>query len=324
MAKNYYIILGISRGATADEIKKAYRKKAMEFHPDRNHGSKASEEKFKEVLEAYNALSGGNSGSSIDWDEVFRTKHNGNGRTYESSKKWEEMFGSMFGGFDFNDINMGGGFGKAHNRKKQGGNISISIDVTIEDIMSCAKKTIKYERFEQCSVCKGEGAKCSSCQNGVVKKDHVATFNIPPNCYKVSTSIYKDHGHQSRDGLFGDLVVSFSILRHENYDLKIGKFRGLDISCKLYIGLIDIIYGTTIDFTSINGEILKLYIPPGSSYGKGLRVNGKGVNGGDLLIIFVAYTPSPNELTVEDVEKLKSIDNLNKIFIKRNARSRNS
>lgn len=178
MAKrDFYEILGVSKGADADAIKKAYRKVAMQFHPDRNPGDKAAEEKFKEAAEAYEILSdadkkarydryghagvdpnagfGGNGGNGMTMDDIF--SHFGD-IFGDSGSPFESFFGGR-----------SGGGGRAQGGSK-GSNLRIKVSMTLEEIASGITKKIKVKKQVNCKTCNGSGAKdaksvktCSSC-----------------------------------------------------------------------------------------------------------------------------------------------------------------
>jgi molecular chaperone DnaJ len=183
MAKrDYYEVLGVPRNAGADEIKKAYRKVAMEFHPDRNPGDKSSEEKFKEAAEAYEVLSdsdkraqydrfghagvGGAAGrgGGMNMDDIFSQFGDIFG---------DDLFGSFFGG--------GGGRGRGgagSGRGTRGSNLRIKLRMNYEEIAKGASKTVKVKKYVLCNTCTGSGAKdkgsvqnCTTCNgSGQVRR----------------------------------------------------------------------------------------------------------------------------------------------------------
>lgn len=174
MAKrDYYEVLGVLKGASADDIKKAYRKKAIEFHPDKNPGDKAAEDKFKEAAEAYEILSndekraqydrfghaafegGGGGGASfqgMDVDDILR--HFGFGS--------DDIFSGFFGG--------GGRRQGGRSRGERGSNLRIRVKMTLEEVLTGVKKTIKVRKQVGCATCKGSGARdgavdtCATCR----------------------------------------------------------------------------------------------------------------------------------------------------------------
>jgi molecular chaperone DnaJ len=169
--RDYYEVLGISKGATKEEIKKAYRKQALKYHPDKNPGDKKSEENFKEAAEAYEVLSndekrarydryghaglgnasGGFGGAGMTMDDIFAS--------------FGDIFGDAFGGF--------GGFGSSRGRGKRvnkGSNIRVKVKLTLREVASGTDKKIKVTKYDTCNTCSGSGAAdshshstCSTC-----------------------------------------------------------------------------------------------------------------------------------------------------------------
>lgn len=179
MAKrDFYEILGVNKGASADEIKKAYRKVAMQYHPDRNPGDKAAEEKFKEAAEAYEVLS--DTDKKAQYDRYGHAGVSGNGRGGYSGGGMnmedifsqfgdifgDDLFGSFFGG------SSGGGRQRGGQRSRgvRGSNLRIKLKLTYEEIAKGVTKNIKVKKYVHCSTCGGSGAKdkgsvqtCSTC-----------------------------------------------------------------------------------------------------------------------------------------------------------------
>ena len=167
--RDYYEVLGVEKSATAEEIKKAYRKKAMQFHPDRNPGDKTAEEKFKEVGEAYEVLSDDDKRARYDqfgFQGVDPNFGGGNG------------FGGGFGGFgDFGDLGdifgefFGGGSRRASNTNapRRGENVGVRLDLTFEEAAFGCEKEVSAQRIENCASCGGSGSAdgvietCSQC-----------------------------------------------------------------------------------------------------------------------------------------------------------------
>ena len=174
MAKDYYNILDIDKTATKDEIKKAYRKKAVQYHPDKNPNNPEAEEKFKEVSEAYEILSDDNKRSNFDQYGTAEGNPFGSGGFGGFSGFGSQPFG---GGFNINDIfNTFGGFGgnnRSGQRKFKGQNIQIKIDLTLINVRDGLEKTVKYNRNIGCSSCDGFGGdtkQCSKCNgNGIIQ-----------------------------------------------------------------------------------------------------------------------------------------------------------
>ena len=170
--RDYYEVLGVEKGASAEEIKKAYRKKAMQFHPDRNPGDKTAEEKFKEVGEAYEVLSDDDKRSRYDQFGFQGVDPNFGGGA--------GGYGAGFGGFgDFGDLGdlfgniFGGGAGgrrAAQNAPRQGENVGARLELTFEEAAFGCEKEVSIQRIENCAACDGSGSAdgvietCSQCR----------------------------------------------------------------------------------------------------------------------------------------------------------------
>ena len=163
MAKrDYYEILGVAKDATEQEIKKAYRKLAMQHHPDRNKDDKASEEKFKEASEAYEVL--GDKEKKARYDQyghsAFENGGAGGGFSGFSGGSFEDMgdiFGNIFGeGSPFGGFGFGGG-GRQTRRVRRGSDLRYNLEVTLEEVARGTEKEIKYKRKSKCKTCTGSG-----------------------------------------------------------------------------------------------------------------------------------------------------------------------
>ena len=183
--RDYYEVLGVDKNASPDEIKKAYRKLAMKYHPDQNPGDKSAEEKFKEVGEAYEVLSDADKKSRYD-----QFGFAGVDPSYGAGQGFEGGFGGGFGGFGdiFSDL-FGGGFGgfgggSRANAPRQGENVSAKVSVSFEEAATGCEKEINVGRVETCRACGGSGAKegtqaetCTTCRGtGTVRMTRQTAF----------------------------------------------------------------------------------------------------------------------------------------------------
>ena len=181
MAKrDYYDVLGVSREASAEEIKKAYRKIAIKYHPDKNPDDHTAEDKFKEAAEAYEILS--NQEKRARYDRFGHQGMNGGGGFGGGHMNMEDIFsqfGDIFGGGGggFGDF-FGGGQQRGGRRVRKGSNLRIKLKLNLEEIANGVEKKIKVKRYVACEACSGNGSKngaslqnCSSCQgSGQVRK----------------------------------------------------------------------------------------------------------------------------------------------------------
>ena len=229
MAKrDFYEILGVSKNSSVEEIKKAYRKVAMQFHPDRNPGDKSSEEKFKEAAEAYEILSDEDKRAQYD-----RFGHNafGPGRGGGQGMNTEDIFsqfGDIFGDDMFGNFFGGGGRSRGGSRSKgtRGNNLRIKIKVNFEEIAKGATKTVKVKKYVACGTCNGSGAKdkgsvqtCGTCGgNGQVRRvqntflGQMQTVTTCPACNGEGTTITNKCTSCKGEGrVYGEETVTLDI-----------------------------------------------------------------------------------------------------------------
>ncbi len=164
MKRDYYEILNVSRGATIDEIKKSYRKLAMEFHPDRNPDNREAEEKFKEATEAYEVLSDTDKRARYDrfgHEGVRATDFGHYQNTNDIFSHFADIFGGMGGGSIFEQF-FGGGQSRNPNAPERGNDLQIPLALTLEEIADGVEKKIKVRHLVTCSTCSGTGAKAGT------------------------------------------------------------------------------------------------------------------------------------------------------------------
>ena len=232
MAKrDFYEILGVSKTATADEIKKAYRKVAMQFHPDRNPGDKGAEDKFKEAAEAYEILSDSDKKAKYDryGHQAFGPGTSG-GATHTGNmddifSQFGDIFGDdMFGNFFGGGRRGGGGAGRV--RGQRGSNLRIKLKLTFEEIAKGVVKNVKVKKHVMCTTCSGNGAKdknslqtCGTCNgSGQVRRvtstflGQMQTVTTCPTCNGEGTTVTaKCTACKGEGRVYGEETISIEI-----------------------------------------------------------------------------------------------------------------
>ncbi len=172
--RDFYEILGVSKTATADEIKKAYRQKAIQFHPDKNPGNKEAEEKFKEAAEAYEVLS--NPEKRQRYDQFGHAGMNGGGASGFGGHDMSmddifSMFGDIFGGGGFGGFGGFGGQRARGPRQHRGSDLRVKVSLNLNEVLNGVEKKIKVKKYVPCTHCSGTGAQggssystCSTCR----------------------------------------------------------------------------------------------------------------------------------------------------------------
>ena len=314
MSKDYYKVLGVDKNASEEEIKKAYRKMAMQYHPDKNPDNPEAESKFKEAAEAYDTLSSPDKKSSYDRYGSSGNPFGGGGNPFGG------------GGFNMDDIfsNFGDIFGNSFNQRYggtqrpqgRGSNLRIKVSLTIDEILKGANKKLKYKRQDKCSPCDGKGGtdvrSCIPCngtgQRTVVQNTpfgQVRQVTTCPDCAGSGQVVKNKCNSCNGDG---------TTLKEEVVDIQVpaGVSNGMQLSMNGYgnyarngqagdlqiiieeirdnsfqrennniivekkISVIDAINGANIKVSTPHGEI-PITIEPGTEHGKVIRINGKGI-----------------------------------------------
>lgn len=348
MAKrDYYEVLGVAKNASPEEIKKAYRKLAIQYHPDKNPDNPEAEEKFKEAAEAYEVLS--NAEKKARYDQFGHQGLGGNGGFSGGGMNMEDIFsqfGDIFGGGGFESFFGGGRGGR---RTKKGTNLRVKLKLNLKEIANGVEKKIKVKRqvlaegvtFKTCQTCQGSGqvkkvvntmlgqmvsaSTCPACggngqivdkkpadadSRGLILKEEVITINIPAGVADGMQLSMSGKGNETAGGIPGDLLIVI-----EEVEDEILQRDGNNVVYDLYVSFIDAALGEQIEVPTIDGKV-KIKIEPGTQSGKLLRLKGKGIkdlNGyvrGDQLIHVNVWTPK--QLSKEEkaiLEKLKNSEN---------------
>lgn len=340
MSKNYYDILEVSKDASNEEIKKSYRKLAMKYHPDRNSGDKESEEKFKEISEAFDVLS--------DPDKKARYDRfgsaDGGGNPFGGGSPFEDIFGDIFGSF---------------NRRgpKKGSDLRVKVTVNLNDIIFGTKRKIKYTRHAPCNTCNGLGGKelstclpcngtgvrtivqntpfgqirqsascnhcsgsgkvvkdpCKTCSgNGTNVKQETVDVEIPRGAVYGSYFSMPRMGNFVRDGIPGDLQIVIEEIPDDKF-----KREDINLIYEDNISIVDAILGVNKSLKIPHGGEIKYTIEPGTNHGTYLRIKQRGIpdvtftgNWGDLLIKVNLNIPKKiNSQEKELLEMLKILPN---------------
>lgn len=311
--KDYYQILGVNKNSKTDEIKKAYRKIAIKYHPDKNPDNKSAEDKFKEASEAYEILG----------DSEKRSKYDQYGHSGINNKNInvEDIFSQ------FSDIFEGQGdfhsfFNqkKSTKNKKKGTSLRIKIKMNLKEIAYGIEKKIKIKRYKTCNTCRGNGSKngneikkCKKCNGlGEIQKisntilGQIVTSTTCTNCLgngktiSKYCNICKGDGRLLKEelvhlkipsGINNDMQLSISekgnvpirggkpgdlLVTIEEEENQVLKREGDNIIYKLYINFIDAILGNTIEIPTID-ENVKIKILPGTQNGKIIKLKEKGI-----------------------------------------------
>ena len=217
--RDYYEILEIPKSASAEEIKKAYRKKAIQFHPDKNPGDKEAEEKFKEAAEAYEVLSDENKRARYDQYGHAGVGGAASGGGFGGGMSMDDIFsqfGDIFGGH-FGGFGGFGGFGSSQRgrRVNRGSDLRVKVKLTLKEILNGVEKKIKVKKYVTCSHCNGNGSEhgtsqstCPTCNgSGVVTRvantilGQMQTSSTCPTCNGEGKSISKKCAHCNGEGI---------------------------------------------------------------------------------------------------------------------------
>ncbi len=326
--RDYYEILNVARDADEEEIKKAYRKLAIKYHPDKNPDDKESEEKFKEATEAYEVLR--TPEKRRRYDQFGHAGLEGSSSGFGFSGNLDDIFTEVFG-------DLFGGFGPSKSRPKQGRSLQYNLEITLEDVFHGKDVTLEVPRVEACTECEGSGAEkgtttsiCPQCHGrGQVIQTH-GFFTMSRTCprcrgegeiikdacrsckgqgrirvkreikLKVDKGVdngtqYKLSG-QGEAGYNGGPAGDLHVVVHVTPDKRFSREQ-YELITGAKISFVQAALGGTIEIEGIEGPE-KLQIPPGTQYGEKLHIPGKGIphykhpGRGDLVVQIAIETPT--------------------------------
>jgi molecular chaperone DnaJ len=347
MKRDYYEILGVQKNASESDLKKAYRKLAMQYHPDRNPDNKGSEEKFKEAAEAYEVLRDPEKRNLYDTYGHEGLKSTG----FTGFRGFEDIFTSF--GDIFEDFFGFGTRKRERTYAQAGADLRYDLEISFMDAVKGKETEIEIEKYENCVNCNGSGAApgtepticplcrgsgqvtrsqgffhisttchhchgegrvikdpCKECRGtGSIKGKRGLSVKIPPGVDTGSTLRLKGEGEEGkRGGPHGDLYVVLRIKEHEFFQRD-----GYDIICQVPISFSQAALGAEIEVPTLNGTE-KLTIPRGTQTGKILKLEGAGIphvrgyGRGNQIIQVVVKTPT--KLTKREEELLKELSEI--------------
>ena len=329
--RDYYEVLNVERNASDADLKKAYRKLALQYHPDRNPGDAAAEEKFKEAAEAYDVLTDPQKRQLYD-----RFGHQGlEGSGFSGFSGFEDIF-SSFGDIFEDFFGLGSGRG-ARSRHQRGADLRYDLSLTFLEAAFGVEKELALEKMDTCETCAGNGCKpgtqpetcnfcrgtgqmarsqgfftvrttcphcrgtgqmiadpCRDCRGtGQIKTHKTVSVKIPAGVDTGSRLRLTNEGEAGRQGgPRGDLYVFIHVEPHDFFERD-----NSDVICRVPISFIQAALGDTISVPTLEDE-KKLRIPKGTQYGDVFRFNGEGIPSlrtgrrGDQIIQVIIKTPT--------------------------------
>ena len=329
--RDLYEVLGVDRSVSGPDLKKAYRRLAMKYHPDRNPGDKKAEEKFKELSTAYEVLSDKSKRAAYDqYGHAGVDSQMGGGASGFSSANFSDVFGDVFGDF------FGGGRSSSRSGEERGSDLQYTLNLDLEEAVKGTTVKIRVPTLVACKKCDGSGAKpgtkpttCSTCGGMGQVRMQQGFFSVQQTCPKchgkgkmisdpclschgqgrveedktlsVKVPAGVDNGDRIRltgegevgvaGGAPGDLYVIVNVRDHDIFQRD-----GKNLYCDVPISFVDAALGGDIEVPTLDGRV-KLKIPEGAQSGKLFRLRSKGVtpirggSAGDLMCRVMVETP---------------------------------
>ena len=338
MAKqDFYEVLGVSKSASGDELKRAYRKLAMKHHPDRNPGDKSAEQKFKEINEAYDILKDDQKRAAYDrFGHAAFEQGGGRGPgDFGFSGGFADIFDEMFGEF------MGAGR-RGQGGPSRGSDLRYNLEISLEESFRGKQTTVRVQTLVSCDQCKGTGAEagsrpvtcptchgrgrvraqqgfftierpCATCQGagriidnpckacagqGRTRREKTLSVNIPPGVEDGTRIRLAGEGEAGvRGAPTGDLYIFITITPH-----RIFQRDGANVFCRVPISITTAALGGSIEVPSVDGSRARVTVPPGTQSGHQFRLRGKGMS--------VLRSPARGDMFIEAI--VETPVNLNK------------
>lgn len=314
--EDYYKILGVSRDASDDDIKRAYRKLARKYHPDVNPGDSLSEDRFKKVNLAHEVLSDAEKRKLYDEFGEMGLKEGFNPNSYRAYQRaagagggggggnWNFNFGTggnggfQFDGMDLGDIlrGFGGQGGRGGTQARRGTDLNFPLEADFMSAVTGFTTEFTYHRYVACPTCGGRGGTsggpCAACQGqGRVAKQEHLKVRIPAGADTGRRIRLRGKGNAGQGGgPAGDLLLELKVRPHTHFERD-----GLNILLELPVSVTEALLGSQVEVPTIEGPT-RMTIPPGTSSGQKLRLRGRGVKTkkgtGDQMVTIKIVVPS--------------------------------
>ena len=343
----YYETLEVDRTADDGQLKSAFRKLAMKWHPDRNPGDKDCEHKFKEINEAYDVLKDDQKRAAYDRFGHAAFEHNGgrgNGNPFDFASSFTDIFDDLFGDFT----------GKQRRRQNRGGDLRYNLEITLEEAFKGRATQIKVPTAIACETCEGTGSEagskpeqcptcsgigkvraqqgfftiertcpqcrgngrivrnpCKTCKgSGHVQKERTLSVDVPPGVEEGTRIRLSGEGQAGLNGgPSGDLYIFISVAAHPIFQRD-----GHDLHCRVPISFVQAALGGAIEVPTVDGGRAKITVPAATQSGHQFRLRAKGMPvlrgggmAGDLYVEVAVETPS--KLSKKQKELLKAFEN---------------